>query len=738
MRIWSTEHNPFIRNTLANIAKENNLSIIELEEKLETYIEKFKKQHNKMLELAQKGNKIAEGNIQNYVESALFAMLEDMLKEGVIESKVVTDVSIFNKLVNYIRVINPAFKHLRDYKTKKYIRPIIVLVPSKAKVDPVLQSVTTAGALRNGQIAFNKDFATTLLNFAYYAREEGQRGYFESQGGQIPDYYAYIEFVIMHELLHILYGDHYHDKKTDGFTPNMQNILGDFIINYNLVKKGFAQLPMGLFSPYYNYDNPEFKTMEELQKKFLEEWQEIRQENAQNETQKTDEHFDENNQPNEGDNQKDNAQNGQGEDGESQEDGKKDNAQNGQGEDGESQEDGKKDNAQNGQGEDGESQEDGKKDNAQNGQGENGESQEEDKKDNAQGQGENGESQEEDKKDNAQGQGENGESQEENNQSIQKDNQNSTNQTPNKSSGDWLDGTLISEVESALDEMNSKTADEIEKEVKNSQNEDYINRKEAEELHNKLREKAKLAQDNINTDKELVPEFSWKELIKKMVGKPKKIKTSSYNRLHNRTLGQLPTMGGGAKVSVKAGVVKEINPEKSLLIVIDNSGSMYSTIAGIYNFLYKILEKSIREKAIENLIIAKFSGNYVFYQAELKSGKIYMYDIDVKELERGKIKVLNDTKQDFKKVMKTALGGGTDLSKELMRHIIKLQELKYNTLMCSDTDLLWADNKQQLDKLIAFGRKRPFSFNLILDTYYDYKIFVKKYKNYKYLSYFKD
>ena len=58
----------------------------------------------------------------------------------------------------------------------------------------------------------------------------------------------------MHELLHYTYGDFAAGKRLGQYTPQEHNWASDFRSNYMLVKNGYDQLPIGLFSDHINYD----------------------------------------------------------------------------------------------------------------------------------------------------------------------------------------------------------------------------------------------------------------------------------------------------------------------------------------------------------------------------------------------------------------------------------------------------------------------------------------------------
>lgn len=145
------------------------------------------------------------------------------------------------------------------------------------------QQIPTAAATPAGNFYFNKDFMQNLLDFAHLKGIEGPDSKYKSKGGEIPDEYSWIEFLILHEFMHYTNDDFYRQKlspsKTNG---KIMNWVGDFRTNYFLVKSGFEPLPMGLFNDEINGDRQrtydemydliedEFNKLSQRDKKWLE------------------------------------------------------------------------------------------------------------------------------------------------------------------------------------------------------------------------------------------------------------------------------------------------------------------------------------------------------------------------------------------------------------------------------------------------------------------------------------
>lgn len=120
--------------------------------------------------------------------------------------------------------------------------------------DESANTISTAAATPSGRFYYNTKFMQCLMDWAHLKGVKGNSDKYVSQGGPIPDEYCYIEFVIMHECMHYTNDDFYYQHIIPDADSNVINLVGDFRTNYFLVKNGFAQLPIGLFSDHINLD----------------------------------------------------------------------------------------------------------------------------------------------------------------------------------------------------------------------------------------------------------------------------------------------------------------------------------------------------------------------------------------------------------------------------------------------------------------------------------------------------
>ena len=124
-----------------------------------------------------------------------------------------------------------------------------------AEDDPEEYSgIETAAAYLDGRYVFNKGFMQSLINYAHLKELKPTSNYFKCNNGPIPDEYGYAEFVMAHEFLHYTNSDFHVQHKVPNPNPKIINMATDLRSNYYLVKMGFSQLPIGLFSDEFNFN----------------------------------------------------------------------------------------------------------------------------------------------------------------------------------------------------------------------------------------------------------------------------------------------------------------------------------------------------------------------------------------------------------------------------------------------------------------------------------------------------
>ena len=217
---------------------------------------------------------------KNIVEQEIFDLIE---KHKIADSAPRFSVPLFSKLIRFIRVEHDQFFPLRNFIDHKYLyNPVTILVPSNKPEYKKFNGVDTAAATPNGEFIFSIPFMQKLIDYAHLKGITPKGKKYKSNGGEIPDEYAYIEFLIIHEYMHYTYADFHYQKKLKA-NPKIINWVGDFRTNYLLVKSGFEQLPIGLFSDHVNYDRQKsYREMYEIVKKEFDKLNKDQQEKVEN------------------------------------------------------------------------------------------------------------------------------------------------------------------------------------------------------------------------------------------------------------------------------------------------------------------------------------------------------------------------------------------------------------------------------------------------------------------------
>ena len=191
------------------------------------------------------------------VRDAAFDLIEHVAKNPRFSNRRVPfNNDVFDDLLTKIRFEQKGFFPLRRpdrYMPINHLSPILVpgsSNPAHRKYD----NIPTACATSTGEFVFNTNFMQNLMDFAVIEGAKGKGRKYQSQGGPIPDAYAFIETLILHELLHYKYGDHEKMLKYPQYSHEVHNWAMDFRINHLLSKAGFPQIPAMLLSDHINLD----------------------------------------------------------------------------------------------------------------------------------------------------------------------------------------------------------------------------------------------------------------------------------------------------------------------------------------------------------------------------------------------------------------------------------------------------------------------------------------------------
>lgn len=241
----TTITDPHIQQIVKAAAAKTQVSEADIEKGLHKYITKIE-------EMKQYSYLLYDTAARNAAESAAF----DMIEHSAQSHHEKFDPVIFMKLIQMVQLEHDQFFPLRAPGETNYIFNISpILLPSNKKEYAHWNNVIdTAAATAKGEFLFNVPFMQKLMTFAEVEGLTPKGKKYKSNGGPIPDAYSYIEFLIVHELLHYTYGDFAAGKRMPEYSNKIHNFASDYRSNYMLVKSGYDQLPIGLFSDHINYD----------------------------------------------------------------------------------------------------------------------------------------------------------------------------------------------------------------------------------------------------------------------------------------------------------------------------------------------------------------------------------------------------------------------------------------------------------------------------------------------------
>lgn len=245
-------NDPHVKKIIDTIVSRFGVSRQEIVDDIQAALGKFN-------DIASKSPILYETIQRNAVEQEIFKLIE---KHKIADGAPVFSEIMFSKLERLIKIEHDQFFPLRNFIDHKYLYdPVIIFVPSKKEVYKQYNSIETAAATPTGQFIFCKPFMQKLIDYAFLKGIKPKGKKYISNGGEIPDEYAYIEFLVIHEFMHYTYADFHYQKKLKA-NPTIINWVGDFRTNYLLVKSGYEQIPIGLFNDNINYDRQ--KTYKEM------------------------------------------------------------------------------------------------------------------------------------------------------------------------------------------------------------------------------------------------------------------------------------------------------------------------------------------------------------------------------------------------------------------------------------------------------------------------------------------
>jgi len=264
----SAETDPHIKTFIARLAADTGVDEAEMWKELE-------KAKGPLDEINKHSPILFATLAKNLVEQAAFNLIKTS-KKKFDQTNAQFNIDIFMTLIKMVQYENSGFFPMKAPLEFKRIYQIIpILVPSTAPEYASFKSIDTAAVTANGEFIFNTNFMEQLLYYGEVVGIQGKGVKYVSNGGTIPDNYAYIEFLIIHEILHYVMGDFATGRRFPQYEHRVHNWAQDFRSNYLLVKSGYTQLPLGLFSDDFNLDRDEMRTYEKLIKAVYTEMQKI-------------------------------------------------------------------------------------------------------------------------------------------------------------------------------------------------------------------------------------------------------------------------------------------------------------------------------------------------------------------------------------------------------------------------------------------------------------------------------
>lgn len=698
-------------------------------------------------------------------ENQLFALVQQAVKTMPEEERIF-DPKVFSDMLDKVLMGSKRFHRISNAYNPKKTTPKMTYYPSvgwdlmvkEGLISNSPQAIPdTAWCDPKCIVAFNRDFAEALLQYGEIVGINSKDKDYRSNGGNIPDGYAYIEFTIAHELLHYTNGDHIYPnrykifkkvamaklsakfpempetalrKRAESLTHQTINWLGDFINNHQLIKAGFEQLPIGLYSEEINADQgldyfklyeKAMELMETLSDETKKEKQEQSDQHMEDGEDKPKEHGDpqgeqsggSNGDPFADPNDQDNQSGEGGDSGEMSDEDKSelddinDNMKNGSG---------------SGEGED--DQKDG----------------DEDSKD---GKGNGDKSDDSADKDSKSSSGDG----EDDDTSSEPLTTAETPKTPQDNSGSKSDdlgkGKKGSDFTQAEKDELERLSKEMENQFKNNtfekenngvdiQAQREQNRKEAdnrrqevERLQREKAEEARLQKIDENA-KMKTPSVGWKEIIKRMISGVLK-KEEVWSKMHRTTTANLGSGVAGGTFMRPGEKREKSSDKKKLVFLIDTSYSVGEMMKSVNMQILKTLKAG----KMQDCYIMRFASTEELYHLDIKTGKGYRAKPQWKTVFRNAVtngvaeleKSFLPTPIKFSEILSTQQSGGTEFTTSTVNLLRVFDKLGYDVLMFTDSDITWSGNldnfKTVCTEIFKKFTKKNFSLILSEDSDYD-------------------
>lgn len=221
------------------------------------------------------------------------------------------------------------------------------------------------------------------------------------------------------------------------------------------------------------------------------------------------------------------------------------------------------------------------------------------------------------------------------------------------------------------------------------------------------------------------PRFNWKVLVDRFIRSGLKHTEETYAKPHRRSISSMDIARQVGAAAMKPAERPLDMSDAKLMFILDNSGSMTHVIEIVIANAMKLLKMPMFKKA--TILCIKFSGSSDLYKVNVGGNKA------------GKIEKPGENPSKWDKradeVLSSHVGGGTELTPEMVTQVTSAMALGYNVILFTDDNIMWTENYMYLSQMIKAAPSQMF---VVFDAHKAYVEFRKKTGiNTNNISYFK-
>lgn len=209
------------------------------------------------------------------------------------------------------------------------------------------------------------------------------------------------------------------------------------------------------------------------------------------------------------------------------------------------------------------------------------------------------------------------------------------------------------------------------------------------------------------------PRFNWKTLVDRFLKSGLSRTEETYAKPPRRSITTMDVARQTGAAAIKPSEVPVDMSDAKLMVIIDNSGSMNDVIATVVSNMKKLLKQPAFRKS--TIIAMKFSG-----EAEI-------WKVNVAQNKAGQVQSPKDQPEQWNAsaddVLSTSMGGGTYISAGMVTKTQEAFAAGYNTILFSDSDVMWGENYTHVLQMI---KAAPGQMFVVFDSHDTYVEFRKK------------